>query len=238
MLPKGDDPVYAKWSRPLTRCWLFAGVGAADLNIMLQCLNPVVKEYKKDECVTVAGETFSGVGVVLNGTVLVTKEDVAGRRVVLSVLGEGDLFGEMVAFSQEKNWPATVIAQQVCTVMFLPPEKIIGSCPHQCASHRLLIHNMLRIVSDKALRLNKQVMYLAMKSIREKVATLLLEEYRRAGTATFMLPLKRHELADFLNVARPSLSRELGRMKAEGIIDFHRSTVKILNLEKLKQMVE
>jgi len=122
--------------------------------------------------------------------------------------------------------------------MFLPPEKIIGSCPHQCASHRLLIHNMLRIVSDKALRLNKQVMYLAMKSIREKVATLLLEEYRRAGTATFMLPLKRHELADFLNVARPSLSRELGRMKAEGIIDFHRSTVKILNLEKLKQMVE
>ena len=230
--------VYSKWNQTLSRCWLFTGVDAADLNLMLLCLNPVLKVYKRDECVTVAGEAFGGVGVVLAGTVLVTKEDAAGRRVVLSVLGEGDLFGEMVAFSQEKNWPATVIAQQVCTVMFLPPEKIIENCQRQCVSHRLLIHNMLRIVSDKALRLNKQVAYLAMKSIRGKVATFLLEEYKRAGTATFMLPLKRHEMADFLNVARPSLSRELGRMKAEGLIDFHRATVKILNLEKLKQMVE
>lgn len=230
--------MYSRWYRQLSRCWLFTGVSAEELNNMLQCLNPVLKKYKKDECVTIAGEEFGGVGVLLAGAALVTKENAAGRRSVLAVLGEGDLFGEMVAFSGKKNWPATVIAQQVCTVMFLPPEKIIGNCRRQCPSHRLLIHNMLRIVSDRALRLNKQVAYLSMKSIRGKIASLLFEEYKKAGAATFMLPLKRHEMADFLNVARPSLSRELAKMKAEGLIDYHRATVKVLKIERLKQMVE
>ncbi|HHW40565.1 MAG TPA: winged helix-turn-helix domain-containing protein [Syntrophomonadaceae bacterium] len=43
---------------------------------------------------------------------------------------------------------------------------------------------------------------------------------------------------DFLNVYRPSLSREMGRMKTEGIIDFHRAPVKINGPEALKRAME
>jgi CRP-like cAMP-binding protein len=96
---------------------------------------------------------------------------------------------------------------------------------------------MLGIVSDKALLLNRKVEYLTLKSLREKIAAYLLEQSKKTGTTTFMLPFTRHELADYLNVARPSLSRELGRMKAEGLIDFHGASVKITAVEALKRMV-
>ncbi|HEY8345495.1 MAG TPA: Crp/Fnr family transcriptional regulator [Bacillota bacterium] len=230
--------MFTKWRRQLTECSLFAGVELEDLNVMLQCLNPVVKEFQKDECLTVAGQDFNGVGVILEGEVMVTKENSAGHRIIVMTLGAGDMFGEMVAFSGERKWPATVIAQREGKVMFLPPEKIVGNCRRQCASHRLLITNMLKILSDRALFLNKKMEYLSMKSLRGKICAFLLEQYKKYGATTFLLPLNRNEWADFLNVARPSLSRELGKMKEEGLLDYHRASIKIKNLEAVRKMAE
>jgi DNA-binding transcriptional regulator LsrR (DeoR family) len=50
--------------------------------------------------------------------------------------------------------------------------------------------------------------------------------------------MNRQQLADFLNVSRPSMSRELSRMRDEGIIDFHLSAVRILDIERLKEYCE
>jgi Mn-dependent DtxR family transcriptional regulator len=60
----------------------------------------------------------------------------------------------------------------------------------------------------------------------------------KKGAATLMLPMNRNQLADFLNVSRPSMSRELSRMKDEGIIDYHLSSVKIMDLEELRAFCE
>ncbi|NLC52724.1 MAG: Crp/Fnr family transcriptional regulator [Firmicutes bacterium] len=230
--------MFTKWNEQLAICPLFAGIDPAELQVMLACLNPEVRHYRKNELVTVEGEKFLGVGVVLAGRAIVTKESVAGNRVILSTLQPGDLFGEMVAFSGRKGWPATIQAQQAAAIFFLAPEKIIGSCPRQCVSHRHLIMNMLRIVSEKALNLNRKVEHLTIKTLRGKIAAFLLEQAKEAGAMTFMLPFNRNELAEYLNVARPSLSREMGRMKAEGLIDFHGVSVKIIDVEALKQAAE
>jgi CRP-like cAMP-binding protein len=80
--------------------------------------------------------------------------------------------------------------------------------------------------------------YLSMKSMRGKLSSFLLDQYKTNGKPTFLLPMKRHELADFLNVYRPSLSREMCRMRDEGVIDFNRSSIQIKDMESLKDMVE
>jgi len=148
------------------------------------------------------------------------------------------LFGEMIAFSPRKHWPASVFAQSTCSVMFLPPEKIIGECTHVCGGYKQLIKNMLVLLSTKALMLNQRVEYLAIKGMREKISIYLLEQYKINQKNTFVLPLKRNELADFLSVSRTALSRELGRMRDEGIIEFYRTSVKINNLAMLRKGAE
>ncbi|MGI6712435.1 MAG: Crp/Fnr family transcriptional regulator [Bacillota bacterium] len=230
--------MYEKWQKILGVCSLFQGVDPNEMPNILGCLRPRIESYKKNELVTIEGDIFTGIGVVLSGEMIVTKENVAGNRVIMEIISPGEMFGEMSAFSGEGVWPATVVAQVNSTAMFLASEKIAGECEKLCPSHRLLVINMLKIISNKAIRLNTKVEYLSMKSMRGKISTFLLEQYKRTGKNTFMMPLKRDELADFLNVSRPSLSREMGRMRDEGIIEFHRASIKLKDITALRRMVE
>ncbi|MCX7781494.1 MAG: Crp/Fnr family transcriptional regulator [Negativicutes bacterium] len=217
---------------------LFAGIAPDTLAVMFDCLQPKMSVHPKNSYITIEGEPFVGLGILLTGEAAVIKENVAGARVVMTILQAGDMFGEMIAFSSRNSWPASVCAQTECSVVFLPPQKITGTCAHACNGHQQMVRNMLLIVSEKALMLNRKVEYLTIKSMRAKIATYLLEQYKLMGKKTFVMSLKRNDLADFLNVSRTALSREMGRMRDEGLIDFYRSSVKIKDIEKLKKVID
>ncbi|HHY78645.1 MAG TPA: Crp/Fnr family transcriptional regulator [Clostridiales bacterium] len=230
--------MYEKWLDKLAVCPLFHGIDRQELNNMLHCLKPRVEKFEKNEFIKMAGDEFEGMGVILSGSAAITKENSIGDRIIVAVVEPGDLFGEMMAFSSEKKWLATVIAQELTHVMFMLPDIILGECEKLCKSHKLLITNMLRIVSNKALMLNKKLDYLTKKSIRGKISSLLLDHYNRIGTLSFMMSLNRNEMADYLNVSRPALSRELCKLRDEGVLDFYKSSVVIKDLEALKMMAE
>lgn len=225
--------MYAEWMDRLLQVELFKNMKKNELENILSCLNPEIKHYNKNEIITIEKDKLTGIGIVLDGQVVIGKETLAGDRVIISRLDKGHLFGEVAAFVGDQ-WLATVVAHTECSVLFFPPDKIIGVCTRMCEGHRKLIENMLQIVARKALILNKKVEMLSLKSIREKISTYLLEQYHMKKNLTFDIPLKRHELAEYLVVSRPSLSRELIYMKNEGIIDFHMNTFRIVNLESLK----
>lgn len=229
--------MYEKWLNIINASPLFRGIEPAQLHAMLNCMSPRIITYKKNENITIEGEPFKGIGVILKGEAAITRESPSGSRIILEIAGPSKMFGEIAAFSGRKVWPATVAAQSECTVMFLPPEKILSDCEKLCLSHKMLVNNMLGIVSDRAFMLNRKVEYLTMKNIKERLSYYLLDQYRTLGSSTFMMPMKRNELADFLNVSRPSLSREMCKMRDEGLIEFHRSSIRIKDIEGLKQMI-
>ena len=230
--------MYKKWIDILLTCPLFQGIEHEELNSMLICLKPKVEKYKKNEFIKIAGDKYEGLGIMLSGSAAITKENSIGDRVIITIVSSGDMFGEMAAFSGQSQWPATVIAQEVCQVMFLSSDIILGECSKLCKSHRLLIMNMLKVVSNKALLLSKKLDYLSIKSIRGRISSLLMDHYDKIGTSSFMMSLNRNELADFLNVSRPALSREMCKLRDEGILDFYKSSVVIKNIEALKSMSE
>ncbi|HON87611.1 MAG TPA: Crp/Fnr family transcriptional regulator [Bacillota bacterium] len=205
---------------------------------MMGCLEPKICEYTKDECIAIAGDDFDSVGVLLKGKAAIVKETLKGDRVIVAVLQQGDMFGEMAVFSSNPVWPSTVIAEEDCTVFFLSGDKIMGQCEKVCPWHKTLIINMLKIVSERALALNKKIEYLTIKSMRGRISSFLLDQYRRTGKTDFELSMSRNDMADYLNVSRPSMCREMSRMKDEGIIDYHRSKIKIIDIYALQRSVE
>jgi CRP-like cAMP-binding protein len=209
-----------------------------EIRQVMDCVNSGVASFEKGEIIALGGAPAPGVGLVLSGEALITKEDAAGNRAVMATIVPGDVFGEMAAFSGRRTWPATVTAQTAASVAFIPADKFTGTCARACPGHRLLAANMLKILSQKALMLNRKLDYLSMKTLRGKIAAFLIEQAARAGALTFLLPMNRDELAGFLNVSRPALSREMARMRDEGLIDFHRSSIKVRDPAALRRSME
>lgn len=235
---EGGVVVYRKWLGSISKCALFDGIPTEQLLGVLQCMNLKISEFKKGDYITLAGNVFTEIGIVLSGTVALTKETASGSRVIIGLLETGEMFGEMAAYSGKKTWPMTVIAQTNCTVMFFSQDKIAGCCEKVCTSHKQLIMNMLKVLANRAQMLNKKVEYLSIRSLRGKICSYLLEEYNKNGRTTFQLNFNRNELADFINVSRPSLSRELGKMRDEGLIDFYGTAVKLKDFQALKELCE
>lgn len=230
--------MYQEWIGFLQGSPLFRNIEIESLGIMLDCLKPRIRECKQREIVVAYGEPFYGIGIIASGSVALTKEMYSGNRIIMGILNKGDIFGETVAFSDHLIWPMTVIAQEDSLLLFLPPDKIAGPCTNICASHNTLIINMLRILSERASMLDRKIEYMSANNIRGKISSYLLDIYHRSESDTLNLPMKRHELADYLSIPRPSLSREMGFMRDEGIIDFNRSLITIKDVIALEESIQ
>jgi CRP/FNR family transcriptional regulator, dissimilatory nitrate respiration regulator len=222
----------------LLKIRLFENMTGEELHKLFDCLKPKKETYTKNSCIVNEGEDLKGIGIILSGAASVVKEGIPGNRMIMTKLMPGDLFGEIAAFSKNPKWPATVISQEESEVIFLSSDKFTIACENTCSWHRSLIQNMLIIISEKAMMLNRKVEYLAIKSMRGKISRFLLEQYKKTGSKNFILPMSRIELADFLNVSRPSMSREMARMKDKGIIDFYMAAIQIKDIEALRGMIE
>ncbi len=227
--------MYREWIDTLHSSPLFRGIDNESLNTMLDCLNPKIRRYKQREIIAAYGQPFEGVGIIASGKVSLSKEMYSGNRIMMGILNAGDIFGEMVAFSDSRVWPKTVIAHENCVLLFLPPDKITGTCSNICASHSTLIMNTLKILSNKALMLNRKIEHISAGNIRGKISSYLLDIHRQTTDDTITIPMKRHELADYLSITRPSLSREMGLMRDAGIIEFNGPLVTINNVLALEE---
>lgn len=228
--------MYTLWLPALKACGLFTGFSDAEIMVLLSCFTVTSRKYRKGDVVCTAGRPQEHIGIVLAGEIHVQKEDYHGNRLIIGHFGPGEMFGEVSAFARTGQWPNMVLAGHDSTVLFMPYARIGSPCKKLCSAHPLLINNMLGIVAHKALIMNSRINYLKIKSMREKLATFLYEQYQRTGNRTFDISLNRDELADFLNVSRPSMSRELGRIRDLGLIDFYRSSFTIKDLEALRQL--
>lgn len=226
--------MWEKFMAVLGVCELFRGMDAKEILSLIPCLRPSVRAFPRGEMICQAGQPQDEIGIVLEGEIQIIRENLDGSRLIIGQTGPGELFGEISAYAGQARWPGTVLTQTSGHVLFLHTGKLLEPCCQSCDFHRRLIRNMLAIVARKAMVMNRRLDYLRMGGMRQKLAAYLYEQYRQSGSKTFLLPVNREEMADYLGVSRPSMSRELGRMKNEEMIDFYKSSFTIRNVDSLR----
>ncbi len=225
--------MYEKWLKQLEKNALFKNIDEKEIRRVLSCMKPSIKNYKKKDIITIEKEPLHAIGIILEGEVLVGKEDDASERMIMAKLKRNDIFGEIAAYTSGK-WPATVTAEADTTILFLAPEKVVAICGQVCTGHKVLIENMLNIIANKALKINEKIEILTMKSVRKKITHYLLQQERKTNSLSFEIPLNRNELAEYLDITRPSLSRELARMQEEGLIAYQKNHFEWKNFNEIK----
>lgn len=222
----------------IKKCALFRNIEEKDFGHLLQCLNSKVKSLKSDEYIFFAGDEIHYVGIVLEGIVEIMKENLAGNKHIVAFLEASDMFGEGIVCTVRKISPVTVRVKEDAKVLLIPYERITRSCGHGCTFHISLIQNMMAVLGEKNYNLNRKLELLTLKGMREKIASFLLNEFYERGSDIFQIVLNRTELAEYLNVSRTSMCRELARMKEEGLIDYYGHSFKILDQQKLAACLE
>lgn len=217
---------------------LFKGITLEELIDLLPCLKPLTKTYQADELILTQGTTVEYIYIVLEGQVEIAKENFSGQKNIISILTPSNIFGEGIVCTKERLSPIIATALTKVTVLMLPYKRVITGCEHGCSFHYSLIHNMILLLGEKNYHLNMKMDLLLLKGMREKLVTYLLLESQHQNSHAFTVNLNRNQLADYLNVSRTSMCRELGRMKEEGLIDYYQNSFKILNQKKLHEALE
>ena len=207
---------------------LFGGIDAADLAGMLGCIGYHVKDYPKGGIIAFEEENIDHVGVVLSGTVDMLKEDVWGNRTMLVRSYPEDIFGETFACGEDSLSVVTFAAAEDSRVLFLSFCRVMHTCTHACRFHQTLIENMVRLIARKNRELMRKIEVVSKKSLREKILAYLSIQAQSQGKRRFEIPLGRVEWAQYLNADRSALTRELQKMKTEGLIDYRRNFFEIL----------
>ena len=207
---------------------LFLGIRPEDMEGMLGCIGYYVREYQKGEIISFEAETIHHVGVVLSGSVDMIKEDVWGNRTMLLRSYTEDVFGETFACGEDSMSVVTFVAAEDSKVMFLSFCRVMHTCSHACVFHQTLVENMVRLIARKNRELMRKVEVVSKKTLREKILAYLSIQAQSQGKKQFEIPLGRLEWAEYLCADRSALTRELAKMKEEGLIEFQRNTFEIL----------
>lgn len=215
---------------------LFSGIDYKQYKEATRCLQPKIHTFIKGETILNPGEYAFKIAVILSGTASCYYEIASGERMQLFSAKPGDLVGALCAISKE-NFDITVSAGTNSTVAFISSLCFINlfDCKPRCTAHNKLVYNMLHIIAETSLYLYSRTIMLTMRTIRSKICFYLLSQYNILNSTMLVLPMNRNELAVYLNITRPSLSRELCLLQRENVIEYCKNAFQILDLKRLKQ---
>lgn len=202
---------------------LFRGMSEKEISDALEGLRAVTKKYKKGATILHAGSVTKRMGLVLEGSVTIENNDVWGNRTIFSHVGKNQFFAETYGLLANEPMLVDVVANEDCNILFLSIGSLGRGFPDQESWIAKIMSNLLIISTQKNLTLSGRIFHTAPKTIRGRVMSYLNSVSIQKGMTEFDIPFDRQQMADYLNLDRTALSKELRKMKDDGLIDFHKN---------------
>ena len=214
---------------------LFQGLDREEINEVLQKFHGLIKHFPKSDYIYLAGDCVENLCVVLEGTVQMIKEDIWGEKAIIANLGAGSVFAENFLGKLGDRSVVSYFVASDSEILMLPLGRMLFDNNSSKASQRLMC-NIVSVLADNNTRLIEKTEILCKKTLRSKIFAYLEQEARNQGCRQFTIPFNRTDLANYLDADRSALTRELARMKEEGIIDYNKNTFVILANEHIESL--
>ena len=182
----------------------------------------LVKELPMNYTLELEGDSSDYLGIVLEGKIHVKAYSLAGKNFTINTIYPGMIFGDVLLFGTEAiSYPGNLITAEKTILAIIPYIEL----KEYIFKDPIFLENFLSVLSDKVSRLNAKNKLLSQDSIRDKILFFLYQQKRIQKVNKIKLHMTKEELANDLFIQRPSLSRELMRMKEDGLIDYDRWSI-------------
>ena len=161
-----------------------------------------IKNFKKGSIVFNEGDICNEIGLIINGEVHISTLTNNDKEYIISILKDNDIFGENLLFNDNKEYLGDCICNIDTTILFIKKDNIF-----KLFENKTILENYLYIISIKNSNLRQKLKLYSQKSIEDRIMFYLLSEQKRLNSN--IIPINgKEQLAKYLNIPRPSLSRE------------------------------
>jgi len=207
---------------------LMRGIAESDFARLCECLRARELHLCNRETFIHESDPCEWIGLVVLGSVQLSRTRMDGGRNVLETVSPGDVFGVTYAFRDAETMGVTATSVGESVVLLFSTEGITTPCASACAAHFTFVRNLLAVISQKTFQMKQKLRILSRRTIRERLMLTLQICAKRAKSNEFDMSFDRQALADYLCVDRCALSSELSRMQREGLLEFHKRHFKLL----------
>ena len=219
-------------SKALQNSRLFNKLSLDKLTELLNVIEYGISEHSSGEIIHSEDEECKNLSIIVSGIIEIQKIDILGRILTVAQFSEGSTFGENLIFGDKNRYPMNVISKTDTVLVNIKKENVLKLCEMD----RDFMYEFLRAISNRAVILSSKLKEVTLKTIRQKISEFLLMKNSKCNNRMIDIGMTKKEWADKLGVQRPSLSRELIKMKEEGIIDYQKNIIKIIDIDALMEI--
>lgn len=206
---------------------LFRGCSGEEITELISKLDCKTKTYQKGEYILLAGNIVTDLCLVISGKVRIEFSDLWGNTTILGMTGMGGVFAESYAISGKTPLMVNALAEENTEILFISASRLFELSGQGIGSATRSLTNMLKISAGMNIGLSQKIFHSSPKKIRERLMSFLSYQSEMHASNSFDISMNREQMAEYLNLDRSALSKELGKMKAEGLIDFRKNHFEI-----------
>lgn len=188
------------------------------------------KKYVKGSFIASEGDDCNKIGLIISGKVEVMNIFPSGKSITITHFEKNNIFGEAILFSKSHKYPVDLLAKSNCEIMFISKAELI----ELMKVNPVIMSNYMSLLSERLLMMNKKIRVLSLDTIRKKICSFLISEYKRQKSNYIEIGISKKELSERMGIQRPSLSRELINMKNDNLIDIDKNIIKIFDIEDIE----
>ncbi|KZL91531.1 Crp/Fnr family transcriptional regulator [Clostridium magnum] len=185
-----------------------------------------IKKYEKDHVIHLENYICDNIDIILEGKVSVQKIDENGSVLTINVFSDRDILGENLIFSSRSYYPMTITSMSDVTILHIQKESILDLCE----KNPVFMLNLITAISDKTIILTDKINSITLKTIRQCIIDFLKYEYQIQKSDVIKLGISKKDLAERLGIQRTSLSRELNKMREDGLLEYDAKTITLKKL--------
>lgn len=191
--------------------------------------------YRKDEIVFQPGDVEDCLYYISSGVVKLAYLDESGRKLTLTILGQGEIFGEMVLIGKRER---DLMAQVLQEAVIFEIEK--GRFSRMLSERPELALEVMELFGRRTREIESKLEDLVFKDIPTRLSRQLLKLIEEHGVDTgegiqIDFKITHKELADLIGSARENTTSALGQLAKEGILDKKRYRIVVKDEARLKE---
>lgn len=206
---------------------LFRNMKDSEILEALETIASHRRSYPKRTLVMRDGDTMAQVGIILSGNLHLFHIDENGNSNLMENLGVGESIGLLNAIGEYRLHSSAESTEET-EILFLNVSQLLRKNVLTAPIQIRFLQNLTVAVAQQAHRLTRKLEDSIRRSTRERLQDYLSDQFHKAGSKTFSIPLNRQDLADFLFVDRSAMSNELCKMRDEGLLKFEKSKFELL----------